>query len=655
MRISPLISIHKETVLKILQGLSVLSAGYFVWYAITDSDIFWHLAAGREMVFHKSFLFTDPFSYTLPNARWFDVHWLFQLVMYTIQRIGGYPLLLIIKTALVTLSLYFFSTAFKRSTATVITLLFSAVTIYFQRYLIPMRPIIFTLPLIALFFRQLERYRTTGKFRTLIPLFIGQVIWVNSQGLFMLGIVIAAGYGIGETLQDLLSRRWPTLFTKENHLSAKQLRILFALPVVLTAASLINPYGRHALHFALKLFFRINPAETNIYTQTIIENMPLFSMVGTRYMGYVIVFIVLSGALLFSTLYTLSSVRIVHLICGGAGMLLAIMAQRNGILFTYFVLPALLWNSNRIFSHVAPKMARIITTAAVIGSAGLLLFSIVNHTKILRQWPHSLSPFSHPVHSAEFLNNISFSGNLFNADRYGGYLLWKCYPRLNVSHDTRLTLRPDAFYREYLTIVQKPDHFYFWTEKWNVSAVCLPIAPIDRYLSLAASLYNKPGWRLVFTDGAEALFMRGTSSTTEIDLSSTETIHEITSALQKRFQDSPPLYEEACGYLAGFCVQAGLYSSANNVLDPFNSPRSRVMKAISLERSGRIAEARTQLESLVSGYKRYSEGHLQLALFYLRNNQKNKGIRQLSLLLKKDPFHRRARNVLFNLTKKRKE
>jgi hypothetical protein len=655
MRFSPPSGRYRETVLKLLQGLSVLSAGYFVWYAITDSDIFWHLAAGREMVIHKAFLFTDPFSYTLPDARWFDVHWFFQLVMYLIWRTGGYPLLLVIKTVLITVSLLLVATAFKRSTATVITLLFSAVIIYFQRYLIPLRPIIFTLPLIALFFRQLERYCVDGKLGTLIPVVVGQVIWVNSQGLFMLGIVIAAAYGIGESVQHLLSRRFATFCTGEYHLSGRQLRVLLILPVILAAASLINPYGWHALHFALKLFFRINPAESNIYAQTIIENMPLLSMFGTRYTGYVIVFIILSAALLFSTLYTVSSMRIAYLLCAGAGMLLAVMAQRNGILFTFFALPALIRNCNQIISYHAPKAARIVSTAALTGSVCVLLFTIVNHTKMLRQWPHTLSPFSHPVRSAELLSTVSFSGNLFNADRYGGYLLWKCYPRLKVSHDTRLTLRPGSFYREYLTMVRQPEHFYSWAEKRDISTVCLPVAPIDRYLPLAASLYRKSNWRLAFTDGSEVLFLQDTSSTLKTDLSSTETLHEITSTLQKRFEDSPPLYEEACGYLAGFCIQTGLYRSADEVLDPFNSPRSRVMKAISLERSGNIAEARTLLETLVSDYRRYSDGRLQLALFYLRNNQKNEGIRQLSLLLKKDPFHRRARNVLFNLTKKRKE
>lgn len=655
MRLLPRLRKYREIILKCIQMTFALWAGFFVWYAITDSDIFWHLSAGRELFSHKKFLYSDPFSFTLPGVRWIDVHWFFQVCMYLCQRIGGYFLLIFVKSILIAAAVYLSAGVFRRTSGTVLLSGFIAVIIYFQRYLIPLRPTFFTLFFIAVFIRQLEYFCKSGKMRHLVPLLIIQMFWVNSQGLFMLGIGIATIYGIGETANAFLNDRFPTRFLYKPPLNHRQRNTLLVLPVVLVVVSLINPYGWDVLTFALRLFFRINPSDTNIYAHTIIENMPLLSMVGTRFTPYVIVVISITVAVIITTLYS-SGIRISHLLCAATGLFLAVMAQRNGILYTFFALPALLWNSSRISLPIPMKCKKAVISVITIALITLLLPITVKHIKMLQMWPHALSPFSHPVHSADILQSTRCQGNIFNADRYGGYLLWKTYPNHTVSHDTRLTLRPDSFYLEYLSMVQQPKQFYPWAKKWDISTVCLPIAPIDRYIPLAVELYNNPKWHLVFTDGAEVFFERSLpENKTAIDLASKSAIRETIALLHKQFQHTPVLYEEASGYLAGFCLKTGATCSARKIMEPFNSPSSRIIKALLSEQSGNISKARVQLEKLVSDHHAFTEGRLQLALFYLRHNNNAEGVRQLSNVLKKDPFHRRARNVLYNLRKKQKE
>jgi len=57
--------------------------------AISDGDIFWHLAAGREMVRRRAFLRTDPFTLSAAGRPWPDVHWLFQLAVYGLHQTFG--------------------------------------------------------------------------------------------------------------------------------------------------------------------------------------------------------------------------------------------------------------------------------------------------------------------------------------------------------------------------------------------------------------------------------------------------------------------------------------------------------------------------------------------------------------------------------------
>src|SRR5664279_4910808 len=56
---------------------------------VSDGDIFWHLAAGREMVHRRAWLHTDPFTLSAAGRPWVDVHWLFQLLAYGLDSASG--------------------------------------------------------------------------------------------------------------------------------------------------------------------------------------------------------------------------------------------------------------------------------------------------------------------------------------------------------------------------------------------------------------------------------------------------------------------------------------------------------------------------------------------------------------------------------------
>ncbi|MBN1575298.1 MAG: tetratricopeptide repeat protein [Chitinispirillaceae bacterium] len=644
---------NNDHLLRILQVFASLLAGYFVCYSITDGDLFWHLAAGREMFARHGLLFLDPFSYTTPDARWIDLHWLFQATVYLLDRFGGLRLLLLFKALAVAGAVGLIITAFPRSPRTAAVALSAAVIIYCQRYLVPMRPVIVTLMLTGLFIASLEYYCRTGKPGALLPVLIGQIAWVNSQGLFMLGPAIAASYGIGEPGNLLVARRFPERFLYRTELTPSRYLPLLLLPLALIAVSLINPYGRHAFSFAAGLFARITPASSNLYSRAVIENMPLIRMVGTEYASYAAAVVAVIAAVLISLIYSFRTVRLAHCVLAAAGLLLAVMAQRNGILFTLLALPALLWNL-----HHAPLPVKTIPVRRSVTRAVILLFvgyAAANHTRLLITWPHTLSPFSHPTESAKLLKASPLPGNLFNADRYGGFLLWKLYPPRRVSHDTRLTLRTKAFFREYLGLIENPARFDGYARRWGITHIALPVAPIDLYLPLAAALYCHPGWNLAFTDGTEVLFVADSVAVSHgIDLDSLQVIDAITRSLKTRFGPSPTVYDEALMWLGRWCAAAGAYSGARRALAHCRSISGRTMRAAIEERQGFVEDAERLLRSILDNHPRNSDVRLQLALLYLRTGRRREGLDELTLLLKKDPFNKAARKVLFRLSAKTK-
>ena len=66
-----------------------------------DGDVWWHLAAAREMVRTRALMTTDPFSVSAGGRPWANVHWLFQLGLYGVYQLGGLPAVVLVKCLLV--------------------------------------------------------------------------------------------------------------------------------------------------------------------------------------------------------------------------------------------------------------------------------------------------------------------------------------------------------------------------------------------------------------------------------------------------------------------------------------------------------------------------------------------------------------------------
>jgi len=640
-----------------LNGTFVLLAligGFFVVYPITDADIFWHLASGRELLAHKRFLFTDPFAFTPTNAQWINLHWLFQLIMIAGYRAGGYLLLLLIKWAAVSGAIALLLSSFPKTRRTLAIAALLTLTIYFQRYLVPLRPIILTLVYIGIFIACYERYIKSGRLRWSLLLIITQIAWVNSQGLYLVGPAIGAVYAFGEFLNVALYRVNKLPFRYTQHIQKNAYFFLMVLPAILLGVSWCNPYGADVFAFAGRLFNRIAPSATNIYSRAIPENMPLLPMMGTMYAHYS--FIIGTGAVLVvaTALSSLRTIRFSLLGLAGVGFGLAFMAQRNGILFTFLAFPALFYQAT--FLRL-PKMPRLVfsRTLALVVIITAPCAALVKHSVMLSRWPHLLSPFCHPVASAAYLKKYPQQGNIFNADRHGGYLLFTLYPGIKVSSDTRLTLRSDDYFREYLSLINNPASFNAYAARWNIKTVILPLAPVPYYHTLAHYLYRHPTWSMVFTDGAEVLFIANTSSTqNSLSLNSIPTIDSLVTSLRLRYGTSLSVANEALLHLAAWCIATESYLGAERVLAGGDTWQHRIMFASVRQRQGDLKGAEALLLAEHALHPRNNHITMSLIYFYLNTGHKEKALPLLSQVLDKNPLYPPARTLLFTLTNEKR-
>ena len=70
---------------------------------IRTFDYFWHLRTGELIAEQGAVPKVDPYTFTVPGARWVDIHWLFQLGVHGVHSLGGHAAVVAAKFAIVLL------------------------------------------------------------------------------------------------------------------------------------------------------------------------------------------------------------------------------------------------------------------------------------------------------------------------------------------------------------------------------------------------------------------------------------------------------------------------------------------------------------------------------------------------------------------------
>lgn len=530
-------------------GLGAASAGI---QPCADGDIWWHLAAGREMVARAGLLFTDPFSSGAQGRPWADVHWLFQLATYALHRVFGLAGLVWVKCGLLAFGaglLYFALEARRGSWArgTLMTALVAGLLA--ARSLLLLRPVIGTLVLLAFFLFELERYRRDGRLRHLLLLPIAQVVWANFQGLSALGPFVVSAYALGALGSAILGeqRSWP-FAAESRHGAPGGARALLAALAACLLATCATPFGVRGAALPAVLLGRLLPGPHQVFAQHVAENLPPFELErlsGGEFWHFKWCLVLLALAVLAAGRRLLLSHAL--LLLGFVG--LALLSNRNVLL--------LYWIGAPIFAvNVGPRLRRLavssfrgagLRVALAVNAALFCGLLCVSGTAAARESALAEpSPFRVPAGSSRRLAALP-GADVFAADHHGGYLIWQLYPRFRPYIDTRLVLRTEDEFSEYLRLADEPERFAGFQARHHFGYVVLPVMYPERYQRLIAELYASPDWKLLFTDGSEVLFGRRdlVRSEPEPPLGDAAETERILTELRQRFGRSTKLHDAA--------------------------------------------------------------------------------------------------------------
>jgi hypothetical protein len=624
--------------------------------ACIDGDIWWHLAAGREMVARRELLFTDPFSVSAAGRAWIDVHWLFQLSIYALHRAFGLAGLVWVKSAVIGLGAVLLLAAVGRRreslwTRPLLATLLAAGLLLARSLLLP-RPVIVTLLMLAAFFYLLERFGREGRPALLWGLPALQVVWANCQGLSALGPAMVLAYVLAAAATTAsLGRR---LFAREASSSADGPQRVRQLALALLAtciATAVTPFGLRGLTLPFTLFSRLLPGEQNLFAHAIAENVSPFAL--ERATGGE--FWHLKGCLGLLALAMLAAgrrLRLSHvlLLLGFVG--LALMSNRNVLLLYWIAAPIAALQLGPFVRRKAHAWRNAGGKPLAIASNAAALLGLLCVSGVAAAREPSLAepaPFRMPLESASLLSNLPH-GDVFTADHQGGYLSFRLHPRFRPYLDTRHVLRSAQELGEYLDLVQYPERFDALQDRRRFAYVVLPTAYPDRYLGLIRHLHASPSWRLIHTDGAEVLFARADIAQSErILLSDAATIDRMVARARQRYQQSAKLLAASQLQLATLVAAVGELAQVETALAELHTPEADALRARTRLASGDLESAERVTARLLERDHDDVRSLNLMALISMRRGQPVLVGRYLRRALSVAPFDAEANLLLANL------
>ena len=214
---------------------------------IADPDFWWHLKTGEIIFSTGTIPNSDPFSSTRLGEQWIAHEWLSELLLFCFYKIGGYYLLILLFSGLITLSFFM---VYKRSPAKP----------YFAGFIILLsalasaptwgvRPQMFSFFFTVLFLLILDIFQEKGDFKILFALPVITILWVNMHGGYIIGIFLILIFIVSEIIH-LLSN-----YLKKEKITLRILRQLFSALLGCLVFSLINPNGFDILLYPFNTLF----------------------------------------------------------------------------------------------------------------------------------------------------------------------------------------------------------------------------------------------------------------------------------------------------------------------------------------------------------------------------------------------------------------
>ena len=234
---------------------------------IKDLDLWLHIGMGRYIVTHGFAVpSVDVLSCSIAGKPWVNHEWLFQIIVYYINKFWGPDGLIMMQVVVVTLTMtiLLFLGYNKRNQFGSVLMLLLVTIVYQGRFTI--RPDLYSLLFFALYIFILSFY--IDRKWSLYVLFLIQLLWSNMHGFFFFGPLFVLIGIVAEWLKRHVPL--PYQWNSVARLSDDEYRRMRWIFVFLVLACLFNPLTFRGAWYPISVFFQIS-GESKIFFEKIIE------------------------------------------------------------------------------------------------------------------------------------------------------------------------------------------------------------------------------------------------------------------------------------------------------------------------------------------------------------------------------------------------
>jgi hypothetical protein len=443
---------------------------------------------------------TVLFPFTEAQHQPFNAHeWLPSVLFHLLDQAFGYERLNFVLGALgLTLFAVVLASA-RRLTGSLglslaLALMASAVANYRQ----VLRPEILALVLMALLLWLLASVRSRGSALRKLPWVVPMgALWANTHGSFLLGPGVCGLFALGQALQAAHSSWRSGVSWRTAAIDGFRAGWPYAAAAgAMALASLLNPLGVGLWHFALSLSTsEITKMAINEWQATLTPDFmvlpPFVLFVGAA---------VLVAALLF---WRRRQVEWTDLLLLLFFLAMALGRRRFIVLFGFVAAVVCAMVIGR--GAVSQSLERVLLLS-VIGTSiiGMALASQFGNARGSYPYYSPSHNFSEPM--VRLIERDSMRGNVFNSYELGAELIYRAYPRLRPSIDSRIDSYGDDYYMSLTTILVDEPRLNRFLATYDVNHMLLLWRDFN-YLKGMKSLQDA-GWRMEFADHKAVLLTR---------------------------------------------------------------------------------------------------------------------------------------------------
>lgn len=659
----------------ILFGSVALLVFSLTFREVSDADIWFDLVAGAD-IFSGRFLRENYYSYVDPHHPWLNLHWLYDVILFIIVKIGGIPLA-VVSAVLIWLLifrlLWLASSAEHNPYIASLILALSALTMV-DRFVI--RSELASYFFLALFMAvpQISKTKNSPKILWLLPL--AQALWANMHSYWIIGAVYLIAIVIGARLASFKILK---PFRNSLTMSEEIKKALTKISLICLIMPILNPYLLKGYFAPFVISHQLKGGD--IFREFVAENKSPFHEWGMLGNDFLYLFILYACVMFISSFIAGRNVNPVKLFFSLVFFLMSIQAQRIIPLFAMMSAPLTIDNLSNI--KVSKKRAIRHAITGII-SVGLILIAISSicgglWLRNLREikFGCQLSQYHIPTGAVAFIKEHRPAGKVFNTLDYGGYLLWEFRPDMRVFFDGRMEASYSAeALKTYLLALQNSEEWEKTDKLHNFGAVLLnPSSKADQ--PLIEYLASSTEWQLVYLDWTSLLFVKKSinSSISPLILpqenekippppmdrpwalislgQAFELLGENTEALQcyQKAGELFPNYPIGWDSMGRVLFSLGKYEEGLEAFkSAINSDRRYTPALYNLGSAylklGRYGDAIKYLKKAVDRSPGYIEARMNLAAAYLYSNDRNSALEQYKKILKLEPTNQNALKMI---------